>query len=113
MERAYGGRDLQNGGNRVVEQISKDYLILNINKQKCSWKEWIKPLGEVIKLAENKYSVEYKKNNYVFHVEETNGNLTVKIQNQFRNKASIRFLYLFKNVFYKTAYCVKCRSSAR
>lgn len=105
-----GGRNLKNGGNRIIEQTSKDYLILNVNEQRSSWKEWMKTLGAVTELTENKYSVEYRKSNHIFDIEEKNGKLKVKIQNQIHNKESIRFLYLFKNVFYKTAYCVKCRN---
>lgn len=105
-----GGRNLKNGGNRIIEQTSKDYLILNVNEQRSSWKKWMKTLGAVTELTENKYFIEYKKGSYIFDIEEKNGKLKVKIQNQIHNKESIRFLYLFKNVFYKTAYCVKCRN---
>lgn len=104
-----GGRDLKNGGNRVVEQISEDYLILNVNELNSDWKEWIKPIGEVTVLGNNKYSIEHNKNNYIFNIDETEEKLCVKIKNEIRTKDSIRFMYLFKNAFYKTAYCVKCR----
>ena len=104
-----GGRDLKNGGNRIVEQISKDYLILNVGEQNSDWREWIKPLGEVSVLDKNKYSIEHKNNNYVFEIDKKDEKFRIKIKNNVRTKASIHFMYLFKHAFYKTAYCVNCR----
>ncbi len=103
-----GGRDLINGGNKVFEQTTGDYLILNVSEQNSDWKEWIKAIGEVTAVSENEYSIEYNNSNYIFSVDEDKGRLSVRIKNDVRTKASIRFIYLFKNVFYKTAYCVKC-----
>lgn len=104
-----GGRNLKNGGNRVIEQTSEDYLILNVGEQNSNWQEWIKPIGEVTVLGKNKYSIEHNNNSYIFDIEEKDKKLQVKIKNNIRTKESIRFMYLFKNVFYKTAYCVNCR----
>lgn len=105
-----GGRHLLNGGNRLVEQISKYDLILNVNEQKTNWREWIKTLGYIIQISENKYSVDYKGQNYTFQVRETDKKLIVKIQNNFHKKNSIRFRYLLKNIFYKVAYCIQCKN---
>lgn len=105
-----GGRNLLNGGNRVVEQLSDEYLILNINEQKSNWKEWIKAIGEVVQISDAKYSIEHRGHSYIFKVSDRSGKLNVKIQNRFNNRDAIRFRYLFKNVFYKTAYCVNCRN---
>ena len=105
-----GGRNLLNGGNRVVEQLSDEYLILNINEQKSNWKEWIKAIGEVVQISDAKYSIEHRGQSYVFQVLDRSGKLNVKIQNRFDNRDAIRFRYLFKNVFYKAAYCVNCRN---
>jgi phosphoadenosine phosphosulfate reductase len=104
-----GGRDLKNGGNKVVEQLSEDYLVLNIGERNSNWKEWIKPIGEVMVVDDNKYSIEHKGNSYNFEIEQKDAKFCVKIKNYARTKESIRFIYLFKNVFYKTAYCVNCK----
>ena len=105
-----GGRDLNNGGNRIVEQSSKGYLILQIKEINSDWKEWIKALGNLIHGEENIYFIEYENNFYQFRTEIVNNTLKIIIKNNFNTKKGIRFRYLFKNVFHKTAYCAFCKA---
>jgi len=105
-----GGRDLNNGGNRIVEQSSKGHLVLQIKEISSDWKEWIKALGNLIHGEENVYFIEYENNFYKFRTETVNNTLKIIIKNNFNKKKDIRFKYLFKNVFYKTAYCAFCKT---
>ncbi|MBF0554174.1 MAG: phosphoadenosine phosphosulfate reductase family protein [Nitrospirae bacterium] len=103
------GRDLNAGGNRVVEQYDGKTLIMYINGKHVDWMEWIKAIGDVVSEGKNEYSIKYKNNLYRFKVEEINDGLKVSIENHLITKDSIRFIYLFKNVYNKAAYCVRCK----
>lgn len=104
-----GGRDLNNGGNRIVEQASENELVLYVREITCDWKEWIKTLGIPIVESENNYSMEYNGSRYKFSVENINDSLKVVLTIRNNTKDAIRFVYLFKNVFYKVAYCAFCK----
>lgn len=104
-----GGRDLKIGGNRIVEQYENNILTLYVNEIHCNWRDWIKPLGDLIESNRNNYVLIYRDQYYQFSVNETNRRIIVSLHIGSKTKESIRFVYLFKNVFYKVAYCIGCK----
>jgi phosphoadenosine phosphosulfate reductase len=104
-----GGRDLIIGGNRTVEIIENNNLIIIVNDIKSNWKEWIKAIDIPVLLEDNYYEISYKGNTYRFSVEGEKSQLKVVLYLNENTKDSIRFVYLFKNVFYKVAYCERCK----
>ena len=102
------GRDIKTNGNKIIEQESKDKYSISIIGDYGSWREWSKALGILIKMTDNKYVVIYKGINYPFIIEEKKNGLVATIEKQPKNLNYIRFMYLFKNVFHKAAYCKKC-----
>lgn len=105
-----GGRDLNVGGNKIVEQFKSNTTTLIISDFNSDWKQWIKAIGNLTHNNENKYSIEYKGFIYDFEVIDHNNKLSVVFKSNMRTVSSIRFLYLLKNVFCKTAYCVYCKA---
>jgi len=104
-----GGRDLIVGGNRTVEIIENDTLTIIVNEINSNWKEWIKAIGTPIMIANTLYEISYKGKSYRFSVEESNLQMKIVLSLKENTKESIRFVYLFKNIFYKVAYCEKCK----
>jgi len=102
------GRDIKTNGNKIIEQESKDKFSISIIGDSGSWREWIKALGILIRITKNKYVVCYKGINYPFTIEEKEHGLIVTIEKQPKNVNYIRFMFLFKNIFYKAAYCKQC-----
>ncbi|HBQ28531.1 MAG TPA: hypothetical protein DD719_03845 [Desulfotomaculum sp.] len=103
------GRDLNVNGNKVMEQNDESGLTLYINNVNTNWKEWIKTIGSLIYEGGNNYKIEYRKDFYDFNVEKLANKLKVKISNALPTKEQIRFMYLFKNIFHKAAYCLNCK----
>jgi phosphoadenosine phosphosulfate reductase len=104
-----GGRDLIIGGSRTIEISEENKLIIIVNDVRSNWKEWIKAINTPIPLDNNCYEITYRGNTYPFSVESDNLQLKVTLFLKENTKDSIRFVYLFKNVFYKVAYCEKCK----
>jgi len=103
-----GGKDIQLGDNKITE-IKKEHEILFIIKDgNYRWDKWMTPVGELAQIGEKKYSIEYKEINMPFEVSTEKGITTIKVPILERTKASIRFMYLFKNALSKAAYCVNC-----
>ena len=102
------GRDIKTNGNKIIEQESNDKYSISVSGDYGSWREWSKALGLLIKMTENKYVINYKGTNYPFTIEENENGLVATIVKQPKNHNYIRFMYLFKNIFYKAAYCKKC-----
>ena len=103
------GRDLNVDGNKVMEQTDETGITIHINNIKTNWKEWIKAVGNLIHEGDSNFKIEYKNNVYDFTVEQLADKLKVKINNALSTKEQIRFMYLFKNIFHKAAYCLNCK----
>lgn len=87
------GRDLTISQQNFSEEIIDGYLVIKVLDARTNWKEWIKTLGDI----PFEYECEEKKNGY-----------------QVKVKASVakdfpKELKLFKQVFYKSAFCVGCK----
>ena len=85
------GRDIKDNPSHYLEEVKDSNLIITITNPTTDWREWIKTLGEL--------SFEYK-------VEKAKNRYTVKIP---ASVDKTPYSKLFKQVFYKAAYCVGCR----
>jgi len=103
------GRDIDLNGNRLIEQDDDSAFSLIINEYQTEWREWIKTLGELIQITNEDFIVIYKSVKYPFKVIKSDAGFVVSINKVPKTKDSIRFLYLFKNVFHKAAYCGACK----
>jgi phosphoadenosine phosphosulfate reductase len=104
-----GGRDIKNGGSKIVEQKLGDFLVINVTEPRSDWKEWIKTIGYLVKIDDSRYSIQHKGISYDLEIVETENKVKVRLRNNIHTKDTIRFIYLLKNVFNKAAYCVTCR----
>lgn len=104
------GRDLTTGGNKLVEVINKNGITeIILVKPNTDWKVWLSTIGNLHELEDNKYDLEYKDTHLIFTTEQSNGNVKFVFDTLHKDKTSIRFMYLFKNALYKSAYCVHCK----
>lgn len=90
------------------ERVENTNLIIEIEKQKTDWKEWIKTLGDLQKL-DNFYNLEAKEGNLVFQVKETNIGYAVELPVNYIKYESTLGKY-FRQVFRKSAYCIACKT---
>lgn len=103
------GRDFSSEGNRVIESENNETYIYNINGSKDTFLEWLKPIGNSIRSDNGSYLMSYKKDKYIFDLDDFNNGFRVTINKRQKTQDFVRFMYLFKNAMYKTAYCEQCR----
>lgn len=104
------GKDINLTGNKIVEQTVDNLNVLDIYSTNNDWKEWFKAIGNLVKIDKNIYTITYKLDDYTFSVTDTNNGMRVELEIPRNTVSSIRFFYLFKNIFRKSAYCVFCKS---
>lgn len=103
------GKLLRNSENKVINISSQDEEKYIIKDPNYSWKKWMLALGDFVEIKNNVYSLQYKDIILNFRVVEEENITTFTFMPIHRSKTSIRFMYLLKNVFNKTAYCKNCK----
>lgn len=104
-----GGRELENGENKVTEVISGKETKLIIKNLNHHWKTWLVTVGFVHEIGNCRYLLDYKELQLNFSVESDMNSTIVKFDTLPKTRNSIRFMYLFKNALYKSAYCINCK----
>ena len=100
------GRDLSIDLN-YSEKIENEKIIIKIENPKTNWKIWIKTLGVLLN-DESPFHVLYKNNQYSFDLTENKDDLIVSFPLDLA-KVDPGFVKLLKNVFRKSACCIRCR----
>lgn len=104
-----GGKILSISEDKVSIISSKDREKIVIKHPNYPWNKWMRTLGELIEVAENKYSIKHGDVSLTFDVEEKENMTILSYIPLAKDKSSIRFMYLFKNAINKGAYCVNCQ----
>lgn len=81
-------------------------LIIKITNPRTDWKQWIKTIG-ILQSEVSPYCIETKNGIFEFEVEESDGKLKISLDSVIV-KSAPNFIKLFKNVFHKTALCIRC-----
>lgn len=90
------------------EEISDNKTItLILPHQLTPWKEWIKTIG-ILQNEQSPYKLIHKGELFEFEITETDNDLRVSIDARIARK-NPTFIKLFKNVFRKSANCIRCR----
>lgn len=99
------GRDLNILSNYEEMEESRK-LIIKITNPRTDWKQWIKTIG-ILQSEVSPYCIETKNGIFEFEVEESDGKLKISLDSAIV-KSAPNFIKLFKNVFHKTALCIRC-----
>jgi len=102
------GRDLAPSGNRIIETEKDGVNSFSVLGNLDEFLEWLKPIGRAIEVGDGEYIITYRDTMHTFFVKEIDNGITVIIDKPRRTKNGMRFMYLFKNALYKTAYCEQC-----
>lgn len=103
------GRELNIGQMLVQEENTDTHLILHVQTATNDWKDWIKTIGDFAQLSATEYLISSKNATYQFSViSEAENTLKVTLPLSKSGQSEIYFLSLFKSVFRKAAYCVRC-----
>lgn len=103
------GKLLRASENKIIPVSTEEEEKLFIKNANYTWKKWMITFGDFAEIEEGLYSVQHGNLSILFR-EHLDGDLTtISFKPLVKSKDSIRFMYLFKNVFYKSAYCGNCK----
>ena len=88
------------------EYIEGKNLHIVVDETKTSWKTWVKTIGTIEELEEDRYLLKAKGKETVIIVSENEKGLHAIIE----NSDDRDFILLFKNVFRRAAACIGCRT---
>lgn len=103
------GKLLTCSENKIVSILSGDEQKYIVKDANYYWKKWMVVLGDLIEINENQFTISHKDVTFNFNVEEKEHYTIFSFKPLLKSKSSIRFMYLFKNVLNKIAYCKNCR----
>ncbi|GAP40937.1 phosphoadenosine phosphosulfate reductase domain-containing protein [Flexilinea flocculi] len=103
------GKYLSNSEDKIIENISNDKATYIIRGMNYPWKTWLTPIGDVFYNGDDNYSIIYKDISVTFRVNESSDCTSITLTIPPKTKSSIRFMYLFRNALYKSAYCKNCK----
>lgn len=103
------GKLLTCSENKIVSILSGDEQRFIVKDANYYWKKWMVVLGDLIEINENQFTISHKDVTFTFNVEEKEHYTIFSFKPLLKSKSSIRFMYLFKNVLNKIAYCKNCR----
>lgn len=107
-KRRAGGRFLERGGTRVLEQRDGNTVIFTIRAPTEDWCEWAKTLGRVTRSGPGKGRIERAGMEYPFRITEVGSNAVVEVEGL--AQADRFVISAFRAVALKTAYCVHCQA---
>ncbi|MDR2266273.1 MAG: phosphoadenosine phosphosulfate reductase family protein, partial [Christensenellaceae bacterium] len=99
-----GGRELDNGGNRITEEIENDRLIFRFAFQSNSWINVAKLLGEIVEKSDNKYTQLINHQSFTFTVDEKH---VIYDRYSAMDRSVISDL---RGIAHKVAYCAGCKA---
>lgn len=100
------GRDISIDLN-YTETIESGKPTIKINHPKTDWKIWIKTIGTLLNDS-TPYRIIFRNEQYTFDVHEEEGGICVSYSPDLPKKNPL-FVKLLKNVFRKSACCIRCR----
>lgn len=103
-----GGRYLEEGGNRVVEQKEGSKIKFILREPSEEWQEWAKVLGEMVRIDEKRGFIQVNEVSYPYVIKSQPGGVTIEIE---RLGEADRFTQShFRAVAIKSAYCRHCQA---
>ncbi len=103
------GRELNFGQDKHVIESNKFNTVITVFCKNPLWKEWAKTIGQMTKVDEKNYTIEYRDKLYqINHEYNGKGKSIFTLTNCGTGKNDIKFISLFRGVIIKSIYCVKC-----
>lgn len=104
-----GGKILTFGENRVTNITDGGKETFVIRNATQSWKKWMITLGSFVEIRKGVYALQHGSISVEMEVREEKDKTIISLPVLTKSKENIRFMYLFRNVLYKTAYCQNCK----
>lgn len=102
------GRELLIGQDKHIVETDKGKTCITVFTPNESWKEWAKTIGELVKIDETVYALDYHGKAYEVRVEDDTNGVIFSFPNCGTSKDDIKFVSLFRGVIIKSIYCINC-----
>lgn len=103
------GRELNFSRNYIQEDFKNGIFTLVLERERTSWREWIKTLGDIISLGDDKIEILYQGNRYCINRNVTKAHQEFSVNIKTNTKIDILFMAEMKIVFRKAGYCIGCQ----
>lgn len=103
------GKELNFAEDFCVENQEGTVLTVVLRRERTSWQEWIKTLGDIVEISSNHIVVQYHGKKYEIQVSSTSkGELQFVVDVGSNTKEDIYFISALKTILRKSAYCIGC-----
>jgi phosphoadenosine phosphosulfate reductase len=107
-KRRAGGRFLEKGGNRILEQREDSSVFFTLRAPSEDWCEWAKTLGRVTRSGPGQGLILRDGMEYPFSVAQVGSNAVIEVEGLARADRFV--LSAFRAVALKATYCVHCQA---
>lgn len=102
------GRELNFTDEVCIENLEKGMLTVTLKQQKTDWGQWLKTIGDIVSLAEDKIEILYDKKLFTIKRQVRGKTQIFTVDLSDNTKTDIFFGSALKTVLRKTAYCIGC-----
>lgn len=102
------GKELNFAEDFCVENADKGVLSITLLRERTDWREWIKTLGDIVRLDDNQIEIVYQGKRYIIARSEDGTRQKFAVDLKDNTKDDIFFASALKTVLRKSAYCIGC-----
>lgn len=103
------GRELNIAKPVYFDELKDGILTVTIKNKNAQWREWLKTLGRIVTIEDNRAEVVYENKIYVIHIEKQADALIFTVDVSSNSRNDIYFGSYLKTVLRKACYCIGCR----
>lgn len=103
------GRELTIAHDVFRIEEAENGFVIKAKNLKSDWMEWMKTIGDMNCINEERYNVLFEKVVFNINVNKTGISTIIRVNSDNHSKVSIQFGAALKTVFRKATYCVYCR----
>lgn len=102
------GRELNIAEQNCIENSENGVLTIALIKERTNWREWLKTIGDIIKISDNEIRIIFNKKAYRIKRRTEGAKQIFSLDLGSNTKDDILFGSVLKTVFRKSAYCIGC-----
>jgi len=103
------GKELNIAKRYMDDSVSNGKLCVELSRIYTDWREWIKTIGPISFVSEEKLSIEYARKNYYIKIQENGEKTVFTVDISANTQGDILFASALKIVLKKSAYCIGCQ----
>ncbi len=102
------GKELNFADDYCTEKQEGNVITITLRRERTSWREWVKTLGDIIEIDDSHISVQYKAKTYNIQISIEGKEQCFTVDTGTNTQNDIYFISALKVVLRKAAYCIGC-----